>query len=324
MLVCCYYFKGSLTLSKLPYGPTSHFRLTSAQLSKEISGHAAPTPHAPELVLSNMSTPLGLSVGRLLQSLFPPLPQLQGRQVVAVHNQRDFIFFRRFRYMFSLRESEAGMARAKATGMDEQVRAKMQEIGPRLTLKLRWIKKGTLASGRLKANGNLIGDDLSAKQGQEQQQAHDEHVEGAEGKSENEGGSDSDSDGEAVIEDDAAAQLEQDVTLPEQNEHDIPAPAAAEAEPSQAPALTEEEALAKKAEKKRKRASSKAARVDIKIPKSQYGPTAREDVYQHRIKKPKKGGSVLDGLNLQGGTADKQKTWAWKPKMQHKKNRFFL
>lgn len=297
--------KGSLTLSKLPAGPTAHFRLTSAQLSREISGHAAPTPHAPELVLSNMSTPLGLSVGRLLQSLFPPLPQLQGRQVVAVHNQRDFIFFRRFRYMFELRESELGIARAKERGMDEQVRAKMQEIGPRLTLKLRWIKKGTLASGRLRANGRLIGadrNDDTNKDGEEQEE--------------------SDGEADAVIDDDAADQLEKDTPVITSNEHhDIPQVDAsalatladiADRSTEDHPAASSEKAQSSKRKRKA---------TDIRIPKSQY---EERQSYQHRVKKPKAGGSILDSVNLQGGVQDKQKEWLWKPKMQIKKNRFAL
>ncbi|KAG0149741.1 hypothetical protein CROQUDRAFT_59030 [Cronartium quercuum f. sp. fusiforme G11] len=130
-----------MTVCRLPYGPTAHFRLTSIVPSKAIPGHAKPTSHAPELVLSNFSTPLGLSIGTLLQSVFPPLPQLEGRQVVSVQNQRDFIFFRRFRYMFAERE------KMFLKSGDETIRARLQEIGPRFTLKIRWLKRGTLAGG---------------------------------------------------------------------------------------------------------------------------------------------------------------------------------
>jgi ribosome production factor 1 len=61
----------------------------------------------------------------MFQTLFPPLPEFQGRQVVALHNQRDFLFFRRHRYAFRSPEKVA-----------------LQEIGPRFTLKLRWLKRG--------------------------------------------------------------------------------------------------------------------------------------------------------------------------------------
>ncbi|PLW40365.1 hypothetical protein PCASD_07281 [Puccinia coronata f. sp. avenae] len=66
-----------MTISRLPYGPTASFRMTSIVPSKAIPGHAKPTSHFPELVLSNFSTPLGLSIGTLLQSVFPPLPELE-------------------------------------------------------------------------------------------------------------------------------------------------------------------------------------------------------------------------------------------------------
>lgn len=64
----------------------------------------------------------------MFQTLFPPLPEFEGRQVVTLHNQRDFLFFRRHRYVFKSTEK---------TGL--------QEIGPRFTLKLRWLKKGVPA-----------------------------------------------------------------------------------------------------------------------------------------------------------------------------------
>ncbi|KAG6332517.1 hypothetical protein ID866_6567 [Astraeus odoratus] len=115
----------AITLVHLPSGPTAYFRLTSVELTKQIYGHARATPHNPELVLNNFATSLGHAVGRMFQTLFPPLPEFQGRQVVTLHNQRDFLFFRRHRYAFRSPEKVA-----------------LQEIGPRFTLKLRWLKRG--------------------------------------------------------------------------------------------------------------------------------------------------------------------------------------
>ncbi|CAH7683946.1 anticodon-binding protein [Phakopsora pachyrhizi] len=130
-----------MMISRLPFGPSACFRLTSIVPSKAIPGHANATSHFPELVLSNFSTPLGLSVGTLLQSIFPPLPELGGRQVVSLQNQRDFIFVRRFRYAFAERD------KLLLNPNDEAFRARLQEIGPRFTLKIRWLKRGTLAGG---------------------------------------------------------------------------------------------------------------------------------------------------------------------------------
>ena len=75
--------------------------------------------------MNGFVTRLGHTVGRLFQTLFPPMPEFQGRQVVTLHNQRDFLFFRRHRYAFRSVE-----------------KVQLQEIGPRFTLKLRSLKKG--------------------------------------------------------------------------------------------------------------------------------------------------------------------------------------
>ncbi|KAI0272637.1 anticodon-binding protein [Gloeopeniophorella convolvens] len=124
----------AITLVHLPDGPTAYFKLTSIELTKQIFGHARASPHNPELVLNNFVTRLGHTVGRMFQTFFPPLPEFQGRQVVTLHNQRDFLFFRRHRYAFRSTEKVA-----------------LQEIGPRFTLKLRSLKKGLPAV-------NYLGD----------------------------------------------------------------------------------------------------------------------------------------------------------------------
>ena len=50
--------------------------------------------------------------------------------MVAFQNHRDFIFFRRYRYAFS----EDGKAGVQPT---------LQELGPRFTLKLKWLLAGS-------------------------------------------------------------------------------------------------------------------------------------------------------------------------------------
>jgi ribosome production factor 1 len=115
-----------LLLVKLPAGPTAAFKLRSTVLPGDIAGHGRATTHVPEVLLNRFGTRLGRRVGRLLGSLFPPRPDFGGRQVVTFHNQRDFIFFRRHRYVFE----------------DGGTRARMQELGPRFTLKLRYLLAG--------------------------------------------------------------------------------------------------------------------------------------------------------------------------------------
>ena len=121
----------SLWFVKLPAGPTARFKFTSLVLPKQIAGHGRPTGHLPELILYNFSTRLGHRLGRMLACLFPHDPHFRGRQVVTMHNQRDFVFFRHHRYIFDQKEQGG------------QVTARLQELGPRFTLKLKSLQLGT-------------------------------------------------------------------------------------------------------------------------------------------------------------------------------------
>jgi len=82
--------------------------------------------------------------------LFPPQPELQGRQVVTLHNQRDYIFVRRHRYVFrdkrSTEKSVVGLDGKEIKGVQD-IRAGLQELGPRFTLKLRRVDKGVGRAG---------------------------------------------------------------------------------------------------------------------------------------------------------------------------------
>nr|KAK5434940.1 Ribosome production factor 1 [Exophiala xenobiotica] len=134
-----------LTIVHLPVGPTFHFTITNWYTSRSIPGHGRATDAIPELILNNFTTPLGLLTAHLFRSLFPATPDLKGRQVLALHNQRDYIFLRRHRYIFrDKRESEksvVGPDGREVKGV-EGIRVGLQELGPRLTLKLRRVDKG--------------------------------------------------------------------------------------------------------------------------------------------------------------------------------------
>ncbi|GMM53251.1 rRNA-binding ribosome biosynthesis protein [Starmerella bacillaris] len=109
----------------LPEGPSFYFSISSLVMPEKIPNHGRATEHVPELILNNFSTRLGKTTGRLFHSLFPQQPEFQGRQVVTLHNQRDFIFFRRHRYVFRNEE-----------------RVGLQELGPQFTLRLRRLQLG--------------------------------------------------------------------------------------------------------------------------------------------------------------------------------------
>lgn len=68
----------------------------------------------------------------LIFSIHIQEPELEGRQVVTFHNQRDFIFVRHHRYIY--RKD------------NEKVRARLQELGPRFTIKMRWLQEGVFDS----------------------------------------------------------------------------------------------------------------------------------------------------------------------------------
>ncbi|KAI9746569.1 MAG: hypothetical protein M1818_000282 [Claussenomyces sp. TS43310] len=139
-----------LSIVHLPEGPTAHFSIANWIEGKKLVGHGNPTNHYPELILNNFRTPLGLLTARLFLTLFPPRPDLQGRQVVTLHNQRDYIFVRRHRYVFrdkrASEKSVVGPDGQLVKGV-EDIRAGLQELGPRFTLKLRRIDKGIGRAG---------------------------------------------------------------------------------------------------------------------------------------------------------------------------------
>jgi ribosome production factor 1 len=115
----------------LPDGPTAHFRISSVKLMKEIKGAAPPNQQKAQLILNNFNTRLGHTIGRFFASLLSLKPH--GKRVITFHNQRDFIFFRHHTYVFDKLE-------------DGSKKARLQEIGPRFTLRLKSLQRGTFNS----------------------------------------------------------------------------------------------------------------------------------------------------------------------------------
>lgn len=116
----------TLTHIHLPDGPSAIYKISSFVPTKDIVGGGRATKQTPELLVKNFSTSLGVRVGRMLSCLFPHRPNFTGRQAITFHNQRDFIFFRFHRYIFQASRDKA----------------RLQELGPRFTLKLRALQKG--------------------------------------------------------------------------------------------------------------------------------------------------------------------------------------
>lgn len=115
-----------LWIIHLPDGPTAHYRVSNTWSRKDIPNHGTPTGFYPELIMKNFDTRLGQRIGRMLAAIFPQKPEFRGRNVVTMKNQRDFIFFRHHRYLFK----------------EDGEKVILQEVGPRMTLKLRSLQSG--------------------------------------------------------------------------------------------------------------------------------------------------------------------------------------
>ncbi|KAI1131591.1 Brix-domain-containing protein [Nemania abortiva] len=174
-----------LDIIDIPSQITFHFSISSWVDGRKLPGHGNATNHYPELLLNGFVTPLGLVTAKVLQSLFPLSPELAGRQCVMFYSSRDYIFFRRHRYilrdrkpteksvagadgkeMAGVKDVRAGKSRAfrsimsrwspsetpqrldiPNTKADIIISTGLQELGPRFTLKLRRIDKGIGRAG---------------------------------------------------------------------------------------------------------------------------------------------------------------------------------
>ncbi|KRT85258.1 hypothetical protein AMK59_2930, partial [Oryctes borbonicus] len=90
-----------LLVIHLPEGPTAYFKLSNVKVTTELRKHHKEiSSHRPEVILNNFTTRLGLTVSRMLGALFHYDPEFKGQRAVTFHNQRDYIFFRHYRYAF--------------------------------------------------------------------------------------------------------------------------------------------------------------------------------------------------------------------------------
>ena len=115
-----------LLLIHLPNGPTMEFKLFNVVYQDEIQGHGTSAGHNPELMFRNFKTTLGFRVQRALNALFPKDEELRGRELITFQNQRDYIFFRYYRYIFT----------------EDFKSANLQELGPRFAMRLLYVQKG--------------------------------------------------------------------------------------------------------------------------------------------------------------------------------------
>lgn len=116
----------NLIISHLPEGPTATFRVSNFLTYAQLEDPAPRTEHYPELIFKNFDTRLGRRISRMMECLFPATRDYAGRAVATFHNQRDYIFLRTHRYIF-----------------DSLDAVRLQEMGPRFTLRLLSLQSGT-------------------------------------------------------------------------------------------------------------------------------------------------------------------------------------
>lgn len=121
------YEPNGLLLIHLPEGPTAYFRLSNVCTSSKKQVREM-TNHRPEVMLNNFNTRLGQTIARMLGAIFHYQPDFKGRRAVTLHNQRDYIFFRHHRYKFIKGQTA------------------LRELGPKFTLKLQHLQRGTFDS----------------------------------------------------------------------------------------------------------------------------------------------------------------------------------
>lgn len=143
----------SMFVISLPEGPTAYYKISGLRLGSEMK-HSVPcnTEHRPEVMTTNFKTRLGLRVAKQLESIFPAVGDDLGRRTVVFHNQRDFIFFRHYRYVFrnvslvgeedleiekDIFDPDRRDSEDEEPGAPKPPSCSLREIGPRMTLRLR-------------------------------------------------------------------------------------------------------------------------------------------------------------------------------------------
>ncbi|SCQ16205.1 ribosome production factor 1, putative [Plasmodium ovale] len=111
----------------LPNGPTSKYSLSNVVYAHKKKTDIEITTLPPEVYITNFNTFIGERIKRQLHTLVPFNPAYKGQKVVVFYNQRDFIFFRHYKYNFLNKK-----------------KCKLNEIGPAFTLQLLSLKDGLI------------------------------------------------------------------------------------------------------------------------------------------------------------------------------------
>ncbi|CRG99429.1 nucleolar preribosomal assembly protein, putative [Plasmodium relictum] len=117
----------NIFISTLPNGPTSKFSIRNIFYAHNNKTQVEITTLPPEVYITNFNTFIGERIKRQLHTLVPFNPEYKAQKVVVFYNQRDFIFFRHFKYNFQ-----------------DKKKCNLSEIGPGFTLQLLNLKDGLI------------------------------------------------------------------------------------------------------------------------------------------------------------------------------------
>jgi len=118
----------SMQICHLPYGPTAYFTLFNVVMRNDIEGAGTVSEAYPHLIFNNFESKLGQRCTNILKYLFP-VPKEDSKRIITFSNNEDFISFRHHVYKKSAENKN---------DID------LDEVGPRLEMKLYDIKLGTL------------------------------------------------------------------------------------------------------------------------------------------------------------------------------------
>ncbi|XP_068240495.1 U3 small nucleolar ribonucleoprotein protein IMP4 [Palaemon carinicauda] len=117
----------AMVICHLPCGPTAYFTLADVVMRHDIPDIGTMSEQYPHLIFQNFKSSLGVRTSNILKYLFP-VPKEDSTRVVSFVNWDDWILFRQHTYK-------------KVDGGKDY---SLHEIGPRFSMKLYRIIRGTL------------------------------------------------------------------------------------------------------------------------------------------------------------------------------------
>lgn len=114
-----------IVVSHLPYGPTAYLSLKNVVMRRDVPDAPPLSAAFPHLVFEDMTSKLGKRITDILKALFP-VPKPESHRIISFVNRNDWISFRQHTF-------------TKTKGQIQ-----LQEVGPRMEMKLFKIVRGSI------------------------------------------------------------------------------------------------------------------------------------------------------------------------------------